>query len=425
MIYQNTQQFAESLDASDCLSKYRSEFEFPKINGKDTIYFTGNSLGLLPKRAKTYVNDVLNDWANLGVEGHFYAEKPWWEYHERFSEPLSKIVGALPSEVSVMNTLTVNLHMLMVSFYRPTSSRFKIICEEKAFPSDQYLLQSQVHFHGFNPNEAIVEVKRRAGEHNLRTEDIVAKIREVGDELALVLIGGINYYTGQVLDIPVVTNAGHQVGAVVGWDLAHAAGNVKLELHQWNVDFAAWCSYKYMNAGPGSVSGFFVHQKHHNNKDLPRFAGWYGQQKDRRFLMEPVFTPNEGALGWQSSCTGVLAMAPYLAAVEMFDEVGMDALIEKRDKITAYLEFVIEEIAKETQTNLEVITPKNPSERASQLSVILHGKGKELFHFLMENGVVVDWREPAVIRLAPVPFYSSFTDMYRFGQILKQALLTV
>lgn len=425
MIYQNTQQFAESLDASDCLSKYRSEFDFPKINGKDTIYFTGNSLGLLPKRAKTYVNDVLNDWANLGVEGHFYAEKPWWEYHERFSEPLSKIVGALPSEVSVMNTLTVNLHMLMVSFYRPTSSRFKIICEEKAFPSDQYLLQSQVHFHGFNPNEAIVEVKRRAGEHNLRTEDIVAKIREVGDELALVLIGGINYYTGQVLDIPVVTNAGHQVGAVVGWDLAHAAGNVKLELHQWNVDFAAWCSYKYMNAGPGSVSGFFVHQKHHNNKDLPRFAGWYGQQKDRRFLMEPVFTPNEGALGWQSSCTGVLAMAPYLAAVEMFDEVGMDALIEKRDKITAYLEFVIEEIAKETQTNLEVITPKNPSERASQLSVILHGKGKELFHFLMENGVVVDWREPAVIRLAPVPFYSSFTDMYRFGQILKQALLTV
>ncbi|MEG0918149.1 MAG: kynureninase, partial [Myroides sp.] len=418
MNFQNTRDFAQSLDAQDQLKKYQSEFEFPKVNGKKTIYFTGNSLGLMPKRAKKYVEDVMNDWANLAVEGHFYAEKPWWDYHERFSNPLSKIVGAKPSEVSVMNTLTVNLHMMMVSFYNPTSTRFKIICEEKAFPSDQYIFQTQVKFHGLDPKDVIVEVKRREGEHNLRNEDIIAKINEVGDELALVLIGGINYYTGQVLDMENITKAGHAVGAQVGWDLAHAAGNIELKLHEWNVDFACWCSYKYMNAGPGSVAGYFVHEKHHTNKDLNRFGGWYGHNKERRFLMEPEYTPNEGALGWQSSCTGVLAMAPYLASVEMFDEIGMEALIKKRDLITAYLEFIVEETAKETGTNLEIITPKNQAERGSQLSVILHGEGKELFQYLMKQGVVTDWREPAVIRLAPVPLYTTFEEMYDFGQIL-------
>ncbi|SEH67399.1 Kynureninase [Paenimyroides aquimaris] len=424
MNFQNTRAFAQSLDAQDELKKYQTEFEFPQVNGKKTIYFTGNSLGLLPKSAKKYIDDVMNDWANLAVEGHFYAEKPWWDYHERFSAPLSKIVGAKPSEVSVMNTLTVNLHMMMVSFYNPTSTRFKIICEEKAFPSDQYMLQTQVKFHGLDPKDVIVEVKRREGEHNLRNEDIIAKINEVGSELALVLIGGINYYTGQVLDMEAITKAGHAVGAFVGWDLAHAAGNIELKLHDWNADFACWCSYKYMNAGPGSVSGYFVHEKHHNNKELHRFGGWYGHNKERRFLMEPEFTPNEGALGWQSSCTGVLAMAPYLASVEMFNEIGMDALIKKRNLITSYLEFIIEETAKETGTNLEVITPKNQSERGSQLSVILHGEGKELFHYLMKEGVIVDWREPAVIRLAPVPLYTSFEEMYEFGQILKKGIQT-
>jgi len=424
MNFQNTREFAQSLDAQDQLKKYQSEFEFPKVNGKKTIYFTGNSLGLMPKRAKKYVDDVMNDWANLAVEGHFYAEKPWWDYHERFSNPLSKIVGAKPSEVSVMNTLTVNLHMMMVSFYNPTSTRFKIICEEKAFPSDQYMFQTQVKFHGLDPKDVIVEVKRREGEHNLRNEDIIAKINEVGDELALVLIGGINYYTGQVLDMENITKAGHVVGAQVGWDLAHAAGNIELKLHEWNVDFACWCSYKYMNAGPGSVAGYFVHEKHHTNKDLNRFGGWYGHNKERRFLMEPEYTPNEGALGWQSSCTGVLAMAPYLASVEMFDEIGMEALIKKRDLITAYLEFIVEETAKETGTNLEIITPKNQAERGSQLSVVLHGEGKELFHYLMKQGVVTDWREPAVIRLAPVPLYTTFEEMYDFGQILKTGIQT-
>jgi len=423
MIFENTRAFAQQLDSQDSLHKYRSEFHFPKVNGKDVIYFTGNSLGLQPKRTKAYVDEIMNDWANLAVEGHFYANKPWWDYQERFAKPLSKIVGAKPLEVTVMNTLTVNLHLLMVSFYRPTKTRFKIICEEKAFPSDQYMFQSQVNFHGFIPEEAIVVIKRREGEHNISTEDVLAKIKEVGDELALVLIGGVNYYTGQVFDMKTITAAGHQVGAYVGWDLAHAAGNVKLELHNWDVDFAAWCSYKYMNSGPGNASGCFVHEKHHTNPDLPRFAGWWGHNKERRFKMEPEFDPIQGADGWQISNLPVLSLAPYLASVEMFDEIGMEVLIEKRDRITAYLEFILHEIDKEVKGSFEIITPSNPSERASQLSVFLHGEGHSLFDYLMKNGVIVDWREPNVIRLAPVPLYCSFEDMYNFGQILKRGIL--
>jgi kynureninase len=427
MTFENTLEFAKKLDSQDQLHKYQDEFIFPQVNGKKVIYFTGNSLGLQPKRTKAYVDEVMNDWANLAVEGHFYSEKPWWDYHERFANPLSKIVGALPSEVTVMNTLTVNLHLLMVSFYRPTATRYKIICEEKAFPSDQYMFQSQVHFHsrnlGIQPEDAIVEIKRRDGEHNIRLEDILAKIEEVGEELALILIGGVNYYTGQVFDIKTITAAGHKAGAYVGWDLAHAAGNIKLELHDWNVDFAAWCSYKYMNSGPGNTSGCFIHEKHHNNSDLPRFAGWWGHNKERRFKMEPTFDPIRGADGWQISNLPVLSLAPYLASVEMFDEIGMDALIQKRDAITSYLEFILHEIDKEVDSTFEIITPSNPSERASQLSVLLHGEGRSLFDYLMENGVITDWREPNVIRLAPVPLYCSFEDMYHFGQILKSGIL--
>ena len=422
MTFQNTLEFAQQLDAQDKLSKYRNEFIFPQHEGKNVIYFTGNSLGLQPKSAKKFVDEVMNDWANLAVEGHFYAEKPWWDYQERFAIPLSKIVGAKPSEVTVMNTLTVNLHLMMVSFYRPTPKRFKILCEAKAFPSDQYMIQSQVHFHGLNPNDAIVEIHRREGEHNISVEDVLAKIQEIGDELALVLIGGVNYYTGQVFDMKTITDAGHKVGAYVGWDLAHAAGNVKLELHDWNVDFAAWCSYKYMNSGPGNASGCFVHEKFHNDNSLPRFAGWWGHNKERRFKMEPTFDPVHGADGWQISNLPVLTLAPYLASVEMFDEVGMDALIEKRDKITSYLEFILHEIDKEVESRFEIITPTNSLERASQLSVFLHGEGRELFDYLMKNGVITDWREPNVIRLAPVPLYCSFEDMYNFGQILKKGI---
>lgn len=422
MTFENSLAFAQQLDAQDQLSHYQNEFSFPQVNGKNAIYFTGNSLGLQPKRAKTYVDEVMNDWANLAVEGHFYAEKPWWDYHERFANPLSKLVGASPSEVTVMNTLTVNLHLLMVSFYRPTATRYKIICEEKAFPSDQYLFQSQVNFHGYTTEDAIVEVKRREGEHNIRLEDVLAKIDEVGDELALVLIGGVNYYTGQVFDMKAITEAGHRVGAYVGWDLAHAAGNIELHLHDWQVDFAAWCSYKYMNSGPGNASGCFIHEKHHTNSELPRFAGWWGHNKERRFKMEPQFDPIQGADGWQISNLPVLSLAPYLASVELFAEIGMEALIAKRDTITAYLEFVLREIDREVHGNFEIITPSNPLERGCQLSVFLHGEGRSLFVYLMKNGVIIDWREPNVIRLAPVPMYTSFEDIYRFGQILKNGI---
>jgi kynureninase len=423
MMFENSLAFAQQLDAQDSLKQYQNEFSFPQVNGKKVIYFTGNSLGLQPKRAKTYVDEVMNDWANLAVEGHFYAEKPWWDYHERFANPLSKLVGALPSEVTVMNTLTVNLHLLMVSFYQPTSKRFKIICEEKAFPSDQYLFQSQVRFHGYEPEEAILEVKRREGEHNIRLEDVVAKINEVGDELALVLIGGVNYYTGQVFDMKTITEAGHKAGAYVGWDLAHAAGNIELQLHDWQVDFAAWCSYKYMNSGPGNASGCFIHEKHHTNSELPRFAGWWGHNKERRFKMEPNFEPVQGADGWQISNLPILSLAPYLASVELFAEIGMEALIQKRNTITSYLEFVLHEIDREVKGNFEIITPTNPTERGCQLSVFLHGEGRSLFDYLMKNGVIVDWREPNVIRLAPVPLYTSFEDIYHFGQILKSGIL--
>jgi kynureninase len=429
MTFQNTLEFAKELDEQDELHHYRNEFIFPQHNGENVIYFTGNSLGLQPKSAKKYVDEVMNDWANLAVEGHFYAKKPWWDYHERFAEPLSKVVGAKPSEVTVMNTLTVNLHLLMVSFYKPTSKRFKIICEEKAFPSDQYMFQSQVDFHaqhlGIKLEDTIVEIKRREGEHNIRLEDIISKINEVGDELALVLIGGVNYYTGQVFDMKTITAAGHNVGAIVGFDLAHAAGNIKLQLHDWNVDFASWCSYKYMNSGPGNASGCFIHEKHHNS-DLPRFAGWWAQKKEKRFLMEPTFDPIVGADGWQVSNLPVLSLAPYLASAEMFAEVGMDKLIAKRNKITSYLEFVLHEIDKELdEAEFEIITPSNQEERGCQLSVFLHGQGKDLFNYLMKNGVITDWREPNVIRFAPAPFYCSYQDMYNFGQLLKKGIISL
>lgn len=426
MTFQNTLQFAQQLDQQDELQHYRNQFNFPQHNNKNVIYFTGNSLGLQPKSAKKYVDEVMNDWANLAVEGHFYAQKPWWDYHERFAEPLSKIVGAKPSEITVMNTLTVNLHLLMVTFYQPTKTRYKILCEEKAFPSDQYMLQTQVNFHGFQPEDTIIEIKRREGEHNIRHEDIISKIEEVGNELALVLIGGVNYYTGQVFDLKSITEAGQKAGAKVGFDLAHAAGNIELKLHEWNVDFASWCSYKYMNSGPGNASGCFIHQKHHNNKTLNRFGGWWAHNKDRRFKMEQQFDPIIGANGWQISNLPILSLAPYLASVEMFAEIGMEKLIKKRNQLTAYLEYILHEIDNEIPaTEFEIITPSNPTERACQLSVFLHGQGRNLFEYLMKNGVITDWREPNVIRLAPVPLYCSFEDMFEFGQILNQGIINL
>ncbi|WP_299255105.1 kynureninase [uncultured Aquimarina sp.] len=422
MQFENSREFAKKLDQQDPLKSYRDQFLFPKVNDKQVIYFTGNSLGLQPKNTKKYVDDVMKDWAELAVEGHFYADKSWWDYHERMAKPLSKIVGAKPSEITVMNTLTVNLHLLMVSFYRPTKKRYKIICEEKAFPSDQYMLQSQVRFHGYDPNDAIVEIKKRKGEHNFRIEDILSTVQSVGEECALILIGGVNYYTGQVFDMKTITQAGHKIGAFVGWDLAHGAGNIELKLHDWDVDFASWCSYKYMNSGPGNASGCFINERFHDRKDIPRFEGWWGTKKESRFLMKPEFEPMPNADAWQLSNAPILSLAPYLASLELFDAVGMDLLIEKRNLIVAYLEFVLKSIDEEVDSSFEIITPSNQEERGTQLSVFLHGEGRKLFDYLMENGVITDWREPNVIRLAPAPFYCSYEDMYEFGQVLKQGI---
>ena len=427
MIFQNTLEFAKSLDRQDRLSQYKSEFIFPQQNGKDVIYFCGNSLGLQPKRTKIFVDDVMNDWANMAVEGHFYAEKPWWDYHERLAAPLSKIVGAKPAEITVMNTLTVNLHLLMVSFYRPTKTRFKIICEAKAFPSDQYMFQSQVNFHSlnidFDSKNAIIEVSPRPGEHTIRLEDILKTIRDTGDELALVLFGGVNYYTGQVFDINTITQAGQNQGAIVGWDLAHAAGNIHLELHKWNVDFASWCSYKYMNSGPGNASGCFIHERHHANQNLPRFAGWWGHNKERRFLMEQNFEAEESANGWQISNLPILSLAPYLASLTLFDEIGMENLIKKQQLLTSYLRYIVKDISVKVNANFEVITPESTAESGCQLSVFFHGEGRSLFEFLMKNGVITDWREPNVIRFAPAPLYCSFQDIFTFGEVLEQGIL--
>ncbi len=422
MEYQNTLEFATKADHDDELNAVRDRFHFPVIEGKKCLYFTGNSLGLQPKSTKEFVDQELSDWAAFGVEGHFHSKRPWYAYHEFLTDKTAKLVGAQPDEVVVTHSLTTNLHLLMVSFYRPTKERYKIICEAKAFPSDQYALESQVKFHGFDPEQAIVEVHPREGESKIRHDDIIAKINECGNELALVMIGGVNYFTGQVFDIPRITSAGHTVGAKVGWDLAHAAGNVILKLHDWNVDFAAWCTYKYLNSGPGGVSGIFVHHRHVTNKNLPRFAGWWGHDKETRFLMEKGFDPMPTAESWQLSNAPVLSMAAHLSALTIFDEIGMEKLRHKTIRLSGYLEFLIDEISSELNVNLEILTPRNWEERGCQLSIVAHGYGKKLFEKLMTEGVIVDWREPNVIRMAPVPLYNSFEDVYRFGQILKSAL---
>ena len=420
---QNSLEFALQFDKSDELSDYRQRFHIPTVNGKDALYFTGNSLGLQPKSVKSHLIQELDDWAKFGVEGHFEAKNPWVLYHKILSEPFARLVGAQPDEVVAMNGLSVNLHLMMVSFYQPKGKRTKIICEAKAFPSDQYMLESQVKFHGLNPEETIIEVSPREGEHCIREEDILSCIEEVGDELALVFWGGVNYYTGQVFDMPKITEVAKGVGAFVGFDLAHGVGNVSLNLHDWGVDFACWCSHKYLNSGPGSVSGIFVHNKHEDNKDLPRFAGWWGHDEDRRFLMEKGFVPMKGAQGWQLSNEAVFSMAPCKASMDIFDEVGLPKLIKKSRKLTNFMEFVFNDISERYDNcNFEIITPKEERYRGCQLSVLMHGQGKEMFDYITKEGVIADWREPNVIRLAPVPLYNSFEDIFKLGQIIENAL---
>ncbi len=421
----NSLEAAQALDAADQLKQYRERFHFPTFTKNPVRYFTGNSLGLQPKSVREKVNTELDDWAKWGVEGHFHGTNPWFKYHEFLTDAAARVVGALPKEVVVTHSLTTNLHLLMVSFYRPEGKRTKILCESKAFPSDLYALETQVRFHGLDPKVDMIGMDPRPGEHTLRDEDILAKIAELGDTLALVMFGGVNYYTGQLLDMKAITVAGHAVGAHVGFDLAHAAGNALLELHNWEVDFAAWCSYKYLNSSPGGVSGMFVHEKYANRPDLPRFAGWWGYDKSTRFMMEPGFVPMEGAEGWQLSNAPVLGMAAHWASLEIFDEVGMVKLREKSDQLTAYLEFILDELSHKygNECSFEIITPREKHRRAAQLSILLHGKGKEVFEAISEKGVVADWREPNVIRVAPVPLYNSFEDVYYLGKYLEEAIM--
>lgn len=424
MQFDNTLAFAQKMDSNDPLKHYRNQFLFPNFHEKKVLYFTGNSLGLQPKSTQSYLQKELDAWAKYGVEGHFLAEKPWFSYHEFLSEKAAKIVGAKEKEVVITHSLSTNLHLLMVSFYKPTGKRTKILCEAKAFPSDQYILETQVKFHGLNPADTIVEIAPREGEHLINEEDIYAKIAELGDELALIMIGGVNYYSGQLFDMKTITEKGHAVGAYVGFDLAHSAGNIATQLHDWKVDFAAWCTYKYLNSSPGGVSGLFVHEKHHSNKELIRFGGWWGHEKSVRFLMEKGFQPMESAEAWQLSNAPVLGMAAHLASLDIFDEVGMDALVAKRNVLTAYLEFIIDEVSAfyGDKCSFEIITPRNQAQKGAQISMLVHGEARKLFDYLTEEGVIADWREPNVIRLAPAPLYNSFEDVYQFGQILAKAL---
>ena len=424
MSHQNTLEYAREMDAKDPLKKFREAFYFPDFHDKEVVYFTGNSLGLQPKTVQSYLQEELDAWAKYGVEGHFMAKKPWFSYHEFLTEKAAKVVGAKPEEVVITHSLTTNLHLLMVSFYRPEGKRTKIICEAKAFPSDAYALESQVKFHGLDIEKDLIEIAPRAGEHLIREEDILSAIEEAGDTLAMVMIGGVNYYTGQLFDMKKITEAGHAVGATVGFDLAHAAGNINLKLHDWGMDFAAWCGYKYLNSSPGGVSGMFVHERHANNPDLPRFAGWWGYDKETRFQMEPGFKPIYGAEGWQLSNAPVLGMAAHLASLDIFDEAGMDRIGAKRDVLTAYLEYVIDDISERNadRCTFEIVTPRDITKRGAQLSILAHGQGKALFDALTKQGVIADWREPNVIRIAPAPLYNSFEDCYRFGQCLEQAI---
>lgn len=423
MNFQNSLEYARQWDENDPLRSFRNKFFIPQHHGKDAVYFIGNSLGLQPKTVSSYIQQELDDWARLGVEGHFQAKKPWLSYHEIFPKQLSAIIGSLPHEVVVMNQLTVNLHLLLVTFYRPTKERYKIVCEAKAFPTDQYVFESQAKYHGFDPAEAIVEVAPRAGEHTLCTEDILKVIREHGNSIATVLFGGVNYYTGQLFDMPAITKAAHEVGAYAGFDLAHGVGNIPLDLHNWDVDFATWCSYKYLNSGPGGVSGVFIHEKHAKNTELPRFAGWWGYTKETRFRMEKGFQAIPTAEGWQLSNAPILSMAAHKASLDIFEEAGMAALHKKRKQLTAYMDFILADInTKQKHNVIEVITPTAGAERGCQVSMLMLERGKEIFNELSAQGVIVDWREPNVIRVAAVPLYNSFEDIWRFGSIVQSIL---
>ncbi|HEX6280115.1 MAG TPA: kynureninase [Pyrinomonadaceae bacterium] len=438
--YADKKENGSSLNSVNSVQSFRSRFHIPKqADGTDVIYLTGNSLGLQPKTARKYIDEELEDWERLGVEGHLHARHPWLPYHEFVTEQMARVVGAMPIETVVMNSLTVNLHLMMVSFYRPSGERRKIVIEKGAFPSDQYAVESHLKFHQFrnsppyeggvaaasadgvvlSPRQDLIELTPREGESTLRTDDIIETIERNGEEIALIMLGGVNYYTGQAFDMKAITEAGHRVGAVVGFDLAHAAGNLELHLHDWDVDFAVWCSYKYLNAGPGGIAGAFVHERHAQSFDLPRFAGWWGHNKHTRFLMGPDFDPLPGAEGWQLSNPPIFQLAALRASLEIFDKAGMSNLRAASIELTSHLEKLLNEIDND---RISIITPSDPAQRGCQLSIRVKDADKSLFDAITARGVVADWREPDVIRVAPVPLYNTGEDGERFAETLRECL---
>ena len=419
-MHKATLDYAKQQDEFDELSNYRNQFHIPKNKkGNELIYMTGNSLGLQPKQTKAYINQELEDWANLGVEGHTEAKNPWLAYHEFLTESMAHVVGAKPIEVVTMNTLTANLHFMMVSFYKPTKTRFKIIIESDVFPSDKYAVESQLRHHGFDDKEGLIIWKPRKNEALLHYEDLEEILEKHGNEVALVMIGGVNYYTGQYFDLKRITKIGHKHGCTVGFDCAHGAGNVALNLHDSGADFAVWCTYKYLNSGPGSLAGCFVHERHAYNKDLNRFTGWWSHNKQTRFNMRHEFDVLPGAEGWQLSNPPILSMAAIKASLDIFNEVGIKKLTDKSKKLTGYFEFLLKQLGEDT---IKIITPQNPEERGCQLSIQILDANKALHHKLTEAGVITDWREPDVIRCAPTPLYNSFQDVYHMVDKLKEIL---
>jgi len=411
-MFQTGREFAAALDQQDPLAHFRERFFFPKAkNGEDCVYLCGHSLGLQPKSVHSYLQQELHDWAELGVEGHFRARNPWLGYHRLLTEQTATLVGAERGEVVIMNSLTVNLHLMMASFYRPTPRRHKILIEGGAFPSDQYAVKSQIQFHGLDPATALLEIAPRAGEFLVREEDLGALIDREGESIALILLGGVNYSTGQVFDIESITKAGHKKGCRVGFDLAHAVGNIPLHLHDWGPDFAVWCSYKYLNGGPGCVAGCFVHERHSRASDLPRFGGWWGQMEAERFLMGPDFHPIPGAEGWQLSNPPILALAPLRASMEIFAQAGMNHLRHKSMSLTGYLEFLLKQ---HSSPEFAIVTPVDPGQRGAQLSIQMRRHDRGICDRLVENGVIGDWREPNILRVAPVPLYNSYRDVHQF-----------
>jgi kynureninase len=428
MVFTTDINCALALDQADPLRGFRDAFllppklDSPRVDSPRVgVYFLGNSLGLQPKITREYIDRVLEQWANYGVEGFFHGKDPWMNYHDQLVKPLSKIVGALPHEVSVMNQLTVNLHLMLVSFYQPQGRKRKILCEQKAFPSDQYTLESYVKHLGMDPDEIILEITPREGEVTIRLEDILQTIEDHHDEIALVFWGGINYYTGQLFDMEAITKAAHRYGIVVGFDLAHAAGNVKLDLHNWDVDFACWCSYKYLNSGPGAVGGVFIHERYHLDKSLNRLAGWWGYDKPTRFLMQKGFKPMESAEGWQLSTPSMILYACHAAALKVFEDAGWENLLEKQQQLNAYLWYLFNELnRRQPEQVIQVLTPA--LERGCQVSLFMLKNGKQIYDSLMVQDIIVDWREPNVIRLAPVPLYNTFADIWNFYEAIKKKL---